>query len=225
MLLNYNSQHKMEKGVAYGWRTAILHLAPYKLSSKNVCPSASKECIAACLNSAGRGQQTNVQQARLRKTEFFHKNRSGFLWQLSREIEQLKRRAKNSGFKFAVRLNGTSDLSFERFKLQDGQSLLDLHPDVQFYDYTKVYNRLTRAIPNYYLLFSYSGSNRLECMQALKRGYNVAVVFKNQLPTRYWKRPVISGDIHDLRFQDPSTKIIGLVAKGRARKAENSFVI
>ena len=215
----------MEKGVAYGWRTAILHLAPYKLSSKNGCPSASKECIAACLNSAGRGQQTNVQQARLRKTEFFHKNRSGFLWQLSREIEQLKRRAKNSGFKFAVRLNGTSDLSFERFKLQDGQSLLDLHPDVQFYDYTKVYNRLTRAIPNYYLLFSYSGSNRLECMQALKRGYNVAVVFKNQLPTRYWKRPVISGDIHDLRFQDPSTKIIGLVAKGRARKAENSFVI
>ena len=215
----------MEKGVAYGWRTAILHLAPYKRSSKNVCPSASKECIAACLNSAGRGQQTNVQQARLRKTEFFHKNRSGFLWQLSREIEQLKRRAKNSGFKFAVRLNGTSDLSFERFKLQDGQSLLDLHPDVQFYDYTKVYNRLTRAIPNYYLLFSYSGSNRLECMQALKRGYNVAVVFKNQLPTRYWKRPVISGDIHDLRFQDPSTKIIGLVAKGRARKAENSFVI
>ena len=215
----------MEKGVAYGWRTAILHLAPYKLSSKNVCPSASKECIAACLNSAGRGQQTNVQQARLRKTEFFHKNRSGFLWQLSREIEQLKRRAKNSGFKFAVRLNGTSDLSFERFKLQDGQSLLDLHPDVQFYDYTKVYNRLTRAIPNYYLLFSYSGSNRLECMQALKRGYNVAGVFKNQLPTRYWKRPVISGDIHDLRFQDPHTKIIGLVAKGRARKAENSFVI
>ena len=215
----------MEKGVAYGWRTAILHLAPYKLSSKNVCPSASKECIAACLNSAGRGQQTNVQQARLRKTEFFHKNRSGFLWQLSREIEQLKRRAKNSGFKFAVRLNGTSDLSFERFKLQDGQSLLDLHPDVQLYDYTKVYNRLTRAIPNYYLLFSYSGSNRLECMQALKRGYNVAVVFKNQLPTRYWKRPVISGDIHDLRFQDPHTKIIGLVAKGRARKAENSFVI
>ena len=215
----------MEKGVAYGWSTAILHLAPYKLSSKNVCPSASKECIAACLNSAGRGQQTNVQQARLRKTEFFHKNRSGFLWQLSREIEQLKRRAKNSGFKFAVRLNGTSDLSFERFKLQDGQSLLDLHPDVQFYDYTKVYNRLTRAIPNYYLLFSYSGSNRLECMQALKRGYNVAVVFKNQLPTRYWKRPVISGDIHDLRFQDPHTKIIGLVAKGRARKAENSFVI
>ena len=215
----------MEKGVAYGWRTAILHLAPYKFSSKNVCPSASKECIAACLNSAGRGQQTNVQQARLRKTEFFHKNRSGFLWQLSREIEQLKRRAKNSGFKFAVRLNGTSDLSFERFKLQDGQSLLDLHPDVQFYDYTKVYNRLTRAIPNYYLLFSYSGSNRLECMQALKRGYNVAVGFKNQLPTRYWKRPVISGDIHDLRFQDPHTKIIGLVAKGRARKAENSFVI
>ena len=92
MLLNYNNQHKMLKGVAYGWRTAVLHLAPYKLSSRNVCPSASPECIKACLNTAGRGQQNNVQQARLRKTEYFHKNRSGFLWQLSQEIEMLKKR-------------------------------------------------------------------------------------------------------------------------------------
>ena len=218
----------MEKGLAFGWRTAILHLAPYKLSSRNICPGASKECVKACLNTSGRGQMGVVQKARLRKTEFFHRNRSGFLWQLSREIEQLKNRAKKAGFKFAVRLNGTSDLSFERFRLLDGQSLMDLHPDVQFYDYTKVYNRLTRDIKNYYLLFSYSGSNKQQCIQALSRGYNVAVVFKDQLPTRHWNRSVISGDIHDLRFRDAAgraPRIIGLLAKGRARKARDSFVI
>ena len=81
------------------------------------------------------------------------------------------------------------------------------------------------AINNYYLVFSYSGNNKQQCIQALNRGYNVAVVFKDQLPTRHWNRPVISGDIHDLRFKDSRTKIIGLVAKGRARKAQDSFVI
>ncbi len=215
----------MEKGVAYGWRTAILHLAPYKLSSRNVCPSASPECIAACLNTAGRGQQNNVQQARIRKTEFFHKNRSGFIWQLANEIEMLKKRSKKAGYKFAVRLNGTSDLSWERFRLLDGQSLMDAHPDVQFYDYTKVYNRLQDEVANYYLLFSYSGNNKAQCLAALKRGYNVAVVFKDQLPARFWHRRVFDGDQHDLRFTDPDTRIIGLRAKGRARKADDSFVV
>ena len=214
----------MLKGLAYGWRTAVVHLAPYKLSSKNVCPSASPECVKACLNTAGRGQQNNVQQARLRKTEYFHKNRSGFIWQLANEIEMLKKRSKKAGFKFAVRLNGTSDLSWERFRLLDGQSLMDAHPDVQFYDYTKVYNRLTRAIDNYYLLFSYSGNNYLECIEALHRGYNVAVVFGQNLPAKFWRHKVVDGDKHDLRFKDISKRIVGLRAKGRARKEQNEFV-
>ena len=224
MLLNYNSQHKMHKGLKFGWRTAVLHLAPSKLSSRNVCPSASPECIKACLNTAGRGQMNNVQQARLRKTEFFHKNRSGFLWQLSQEIQLLKGRAKKAGHKFAIRLNGTSDLSWERFRHIDGQTLMQVHPDVQFYDYTKVYNRLTRDIKNYYMIFSYSGTNKLYCMEALHRGYNVAVVFGQKLPVRFWRHKVFDGDNHDLRFNDPGHRIIGLRAKGRARSEQNAFV-
>ena len=50
MLLNYYSQTKMAKGEPFGYKTAILHLAPYDLSLKNVCPKASPECAAACLN-------------------------------------------------------------------------------------------------------------------------------------------------------------------------------
>ena len=134
------------------WR--LISLAPGMFAHQHL-----KNALKACLNTAGRGQQNNVQQARLRKTEYFHKNRSGFIWQLANEIEMLKKRSKKAGYKFAVRLNGTSDLSWERFRLLDGQSLMDAHPDVQFYDYTKVYNRLTRDINNYYMVFSYSGNN------------------------------------------------------------------
>ena len=65
-LLNYYSQTKMAKGEAHGYKTAILHLAPYDLSGKNVCPKATKGpggCIAPCLNTSGRGQMGSVQKA------------------------------------------------------------------------------------------------------------------------------------------------------------------
>jgi hypothetical protein len=54
---------------------------------------------------------------------------------------------------------------------------------------------------------------------------NVAVVFKDKLPSRWMSRPVIDGDKHDLRFKDPSGVIVGLVAKGLGKKVEtNSFI-
>ena len=107
-LLNYYSQTKMAKGEALGYKTAILHFAPYDLSGKNVCPKATKGpggCIKPCLNTSGRGQMTSVQQARINKTNYFWNNKNGFLWELSKEIQTLKVRAANAGFKFAVRLN------------------------------------------------------------------------------------------------------------------------
>ena len=98
----------------------------------------------------------------------------------------LKKQAINSQFGSMGRVI----YGWERFRLLDGQSLMDAHPDVQFYDYTKVYNRLTHDINNYYLVFSYSGTNRQECIAAMTRGYNVAVVFGQNLPSRFWRRKV-----------------------------------
>tara|TARA_R100001594_G_scaffold142459_2_gene189389 strand:- start:449 stop:1120 length:672 start_codon:yes stop_codon:yes gene_type:complete len=213
-LLNYYSQTKMAKGEKFGYKTAILHLAPYKLSGKNVCPKASKECIAFCLNTSGRGQMNSVQQARINKTNLFWKDRKKFLEQLSQEIGQLKKRAASQGFKFAVRLNGTSDLAWHRFS-----SLMDQHPDVIFYDYTKVYNHLDHNLKNYKITFSASGSNNTECMAALKAGHNVAYVFKDKLPKKFQGKRVIDGDKHDLRFLDPRGVVVGLLAKGSAKKA------
>ena len=166
-----------------------------------------------------------VQRARIKKTNYFFKNRSGFLWQLSREIEMLKKRVTRKGYKFAVRLNGTSDLSWEKFKLLDGQSLQELHPDVQFYDYTKILNRLNALPSNYHMTFSYSGTNQEECIQAADLGFNVATVFRGSLPRQWLGMPVINGDDHDLRFQDPAGVVVGLVAKGKARKQLSSFVV
>ena len=227
-LLNYYSQTKMAKGEKYGYKTAILHLAPFKLSGKNVCPKATTGiggCVDPCLNTSGRGQMGSVQKARIRKTQYFFKNRSGFLWELSREIEQLKKRATRQGFKFAVRLNGTSDLSFDRFIVTGESTIMDLHPDVQFYDYTKVPNRLENKRKNYHITFSYSGKNAPECAQAMKAGVNVAYVFKNSIPKKYNGLKVIDGDKHDLRFLDPKGVIVGLVAKGLGRKVNKSGFI
>ena len=213
-LLNYYSQTKMAKGEKFGYKTAILHLAPYKLSGKNVCPKASKECIAFCLNTSGRGQMNSVQQARINKTNLFWKDRKKFLEQLNLEIGQLKKRAASQGFKFAVRLNGTSDLAFHRFS-----SLMQDHPDVIFYDYTKVYNHLDHNLKNYKITFSASGSNNTECAAALAAGHNVAYVFKDKLPKKFQGKRVIDGDKHDLRFLDPRGVVVGLLAKGSAKKA------
>jgi len=204
----------MAKGEKFGYKTAILHLAPYKLSGKNVCPKASTECIKFCLNTSGRGQMNVTQTSRINKTKKFWQDRQQFLKDLDKEIGTLKKRAASQGFKFAVRLNGTSDLAWHRFS-----NLMQQHPDVIFYDYTKVYNHLDHDLKNYKITFSASESNQHECVAALKAGHNVAYVFKDKLPKKFQGRRVIDGDQHDLRFLDPAGVIVGLIAKGSAKKA------
>ena len=214
----------MAKGEKFGFKTAILHLAPFTLSGKNVCPKASKECAAACLNTSGRGQMGSVQKARLNKTDYFWTNKNGFLWDLSKEIEQLKKRARNQGFKFAVRLNGTSDLAWHRMKVDGGSTLMEIHQDVQFYDYTKVLNYLDHDHKNYHITFSDSGRNNSDINEAIALGHNVAVVFRDKLPKKWKGLRVINGDRHDLRFKDPRSVIVGLVAKGQGRNINNKFI-
>jgi len=224
MILNYYSQTKMAKGERFGYKTAILHLAPYKLSGRNVCPAASKACAAACLNTSGRGQMNSVQAARINKTNAFWNDRLKFLKDLDVEIKQLSKRSDAAGFKFAVRLNGTSDLPWHRYKL-NGQNLMELNPDVQFYDYTKVFNYLDHKLKNYYVVYSHSGDNERECKAALRRGVNVAYVFKDKLPKKFKGRKVIDGDKHDLRFREKNRGvIIGLRAKGNAKRQKSDFV-
>lgn len=209
--------------------TYILHLAPADLSGYNTCPAASAGCKAACLNSAGRGAFSNVQAARIRKTHMLIKERAEFMRQLEADLNLVMKRATKAGLKPVVRLNGTSDLNWLGLKFSDGLHVFEKFPEIMFYDYTKVISRLKqlklKPIPNYHITFSRSEDNDSQCREALKLGFNVAVVFAGEVPSTYLGMPTVDGDGHDLRFLDAPGSVVALKAKGKAKIDESGFVV
>jgi hypothetical protein len=208
--------------------TFILYLAPYNLSGFNVCPFASKGCISGCLNTAGMGIFSNVQLSRINKSKFWGFNREGFYIQLANELLKIHGKAVKKDTKIAIRLNGTSDIDHLDLLIRySGINFLDpFYNNLLFYDYTKNYNHIKKYLgSNYKLTFSRSEVNEFYTYKTLKDGGNVAVVFANELP-QYWKGfKVINGDNTDLRYFDPSNVVIGLKAKGKAKKDLSGFVV
>lgn len=224
MNLLTTNNNKVLKGQGQGYMTFIMHLAPADSSGREVCPKRSAGCTAACLNQAGRGQMRKVQAGRMRKTEWYHRDRAGFMLQLVSDIESGIRRAERHGATPCFRLNGTSDIPWERVRIK-GQNVFEMFPTVQFYDYTKILGRKVAAYPNYHLTFSRSESNDRDVARAIAAGMNVAVVF-DEVPQEYLGLPVIFGDDDDLRFLDPKNVIVGLRAKGiRGRRDASGFVV
>ena len=223
-LLNAGN-NKTIKGEKLGWRTYGLHLAPHTLAGKNVCAHASAGCAAACLNTAGRGIMHSVQEARIRKTKWFYENRKAFLLQLIKEIKSGEKSARRAQMNPCFRLNLTSDLPWHQL------SVILEYPELLFYDYTKDKKRMLRYLdgklpPNYYLTYSRSEETEDEEIHDLcNKGGNVAVVFRDYLPATWQGIEVIDGDINDLRFLDERGKIVGLKAKGLAKKDETGFVL
>ena len=217
------SNTKILKGSGRGYMSFILHLAPAASSGREVCPKRSPGCTAACLNTAGHGKMHKVQAGRLRKTLMYHEDRAGFMDQLIWDINAGRRKADREGVTPVFRLNGTSDIPWERVRVAR-KNLFEIFPAVQFYDYTKILNRKVSAYPNYHLTFSRSENNDRDVARAIAAGMNVAVVFR-ELPETYLDLPVINADEDDLRFLDPKNVIMGLKAKGRARKDVSGFVI
>ena len=218
---------KIQKGTKLGYLSFILHLAPSMLSGKNTCPKATPGCIAACLNTAGRGgmfrkgETTNtIQKARIRKTEYFFNDRDGFMKDLYNDIIKAKKFADKQGLIPVFRLNGTSDLSWEKYEVgTTGMNLFQLFPTTQFYDYTKVLGRKVAQYPNYHLTFSKADGNDADVAEALLQGMSVVAVY-DEIPAG-----VPSADETDLRFLDPKGIMLGLKAKGRAKKDTTGFVI
>ena len=222
-LLNAGN-HKTIKGEKYGWKTYGLHLAPYNLSGKNVCSSATAGCSAACLNTAGRGIMHSVQDARIKKTRRFFEDRDGFLSQLYKEIKSSIKSATKKELKSCFRLNLTSDILWERL-------VVEKFPQVQFYDYTKHLKRFVRFLEgklpsNYHLTYSRDETTPDTLIKSLcASGGNVAVVFRKKLPKTWLGIEVIDGDDSDLRFEDGNGKIVGLVEKGKAKDDDTGFVV
>ena len=229
---------KIEKGMKQGYMTYILHLAPANLSGFETCPKRTAGCTAACLNTAGRGGMfkpggTNtIQEARKRKTRMFFEERKGFMEWLVKDIELAIKQSAKKDLIPVFRLNGTSDLSFEKYEvIRAGVSynnVFEAFPEVQFYDYTKILGRKVANISNYHLTFSAADGNDADVTKAIAQGMNVATVFglkKTQpMPETFNGRPVFNGDDSDLRFLDPKGVIVGLYAKGRAKKDTSGFV-
>lgn len=239
-LLSIEADAKTEKGTGSGYLTGILYLAPGQLAGVgNLCPHASAGCLAACLFTAGRaGIFEAVNAARVMRTRFLHDNRQAFIAMLRGEIAALIRKAKRRGLKPVVRLNGTSDLPWEKL----APELFAEFPRLRFYDYCKGIRRALAfaagKLPrNYHLTFSYSETNAAAAGLAIAAGVNVAAVADGvkvgqlfSLPGLAEPRPTFSADRHDLRFLDRKAtdgkgRIGILKAKGKARADVSGFVI
>ena len=251
-LLNIDANPKTIKGRRKGYVTAVLYLSPADSSGTELCGMAELAgCKAGCLNTAGRGgmaagnatfvaangealPDNTIQKARLARTSFFLSDQTAFMAKLVRELERAKRYARRKRKKLVVRLNGTSDIRWESIPcIRGGKTFANpfsAFSELQFYDYTKLPNRRVANIPNYHLTFSYSHRDEFapivaRAVRFYGNAVNFAAVFKKAIPAYFLGRHVVNGDESDLRFLDRRGVVVGLVAKGKARRDTSGFVV
>lgn len=223
MKLLSTTNTKIKKGEKFGWTTFGLSLAPANLSGKQLCPHRSKGCEFSCLNTAGMGVFSNVQEARIAKSKYLIEEKNSFISQLKKELIAAEKKAKKLGMKIAVRLNVLSDLPwYNMIEMSE-------YPNIQFYDYTPNVSRMIQFLrgelpENYHLTFSRKENNQSKVELIASMGGNIAAVF-DTLPATYLGKKVVDGDETDLRFMDDKNVIVGLKAKGRGKKDTSGFVI
>lgn len=221
--MNHSAKFSFNKGFAI----YSIYLASADLSGYNVCPN-HKHCKKHCLVTSGRtrmelskGEQKTL-NTRIKKTKLFFENKDVFMKMLIDEIKLNKIIAEIDNQEFSVRLNATSDIDIEQFTYE-GKNILEIFPNVQFYNYTKVFkyleNQKNKQYPNYDLTYSFNGFNWIGCLKSLKMGFRVAVVFE-KVPVIFDGIPVINGDDYDARYKDDKNVIVGL----KFKQNENSVV-
>ena len=231
-LLGFDTNAKTVKGEQLGFLTGILYLAPSTISGHQVCPMAKiAQCENACLYTSGRGAFTSIQNARIKKTQYYFDDRQNFMLNLVLDIEKGIKQAKKAGLTLLIRLNGTSDIKWENveFTYDNKQTnIFDLFPTVQFYDYTKISNRVDLP-KNYDLTFSYSGVMTFQkyVSKAINNKMRIATVFRSveDIPTSFLGLPVVGGDNSDIRHLDDQNTVVALYAKGKAKKDYSGFVV
>jgi hypothetical protein len=201
----------------------IMYLSPHTNNSKgiNLCVGATEECILACLYDSGYASvYASVNEARQRRTEFYINSKEEFMIQLAKEINEFILQA--DGKEILFRLNGTSDLDFlYMLKKYADFDFMSTPANVFFYDYTKIFGKIVKyghCSDKYKQTFSFSGSNTEECLQALKLGNNVAMVYKGTMPKEWNGYEVVDGDVSDEEMFKYSGKVLGLKLKGNKQK-------
>lgn len=216
-LLNENG--KTKKSTGEGVHTMGFALAPHSTSGLHgfdVCPRASHDCRANCLGTEAGGNRQYPDSAlasKVFKTHFLAKHPEHAARIIDDEVGKHVKSATKEGYKPGVRLNVTSDFAWEHH----APELFKRHSEAQFYDYTKMHNRVDHPnLPtNYHLALSHTGSDHPEsndkhAAAALHKGGVVAMVYKRAKGTpkpthvedvKTGKRyPVMGGDEDDNTF-------------------------
>lgn len=234
---------KIDAGSVVGILSKVLYMMPARSSGREACSGRSAGCTDACLvRDTGRMNMSGPVRARARRHASFYADRARFLADLHAEIGAHERAARRAGKVPAVRLNGTTDLPWHRMSVTShaGASFASLHtayPEVRFYEYTKLplAKQSGRAGIPANLSLTFSISERADAdayaSEYLQAGYGAAVVLataKHALPSTFpvagARYPVADGDAHDARFLDPAGSVVGLAAKGRAKRDLSGFV-
>jgi hypothetical protein len=243
-LFSVDTNPKTLKGQQYGFMTAVLYMAPARMSGINLCAMAEiAQCDIACLNTAGNPAFSDAKtKGRYNKARYFIEDQLGFMRHLAKEIFKTNAKVIAKGFNFLCRLNGTTDIRWELISVDVDaklsatigkpvgvyKNIFALFPEIQFYDYTKIPNR--KDIPsNYDLTFSYSGVIKFQpyVNKAIASGMRIAVVFRTKasIPTSFNGMQCIDGDDSDIRHLDPQGVVVALYAKGKAKKDMTGFVV
>lgn len=230
-----NSSKLAKNGKISGQHTYIIYLAPAKTSGYNVCYFSTPECRLGCLATSGRAAMeilsnnfNRIENSRIKKTKMFYEHSEFFMSWLIAEIKASQIKAIELGFEFSVRLNGTSDIDWQNVKV-NGQSIFEIFPDVNFYDYTKSHLKFIDKPNNYHLTYSYTGRNWNHCKDLLSKGHNIAIIFnikrESELPQTYENYNVVNGDLTDYRISDAKGIIIGLKWKRIANREAEQKVL
>lgn len=227
---------KAAKASGFGYINAIHYMAPHTIAGVgNLCPFASPGCAAACLgyhtgqasmvkNSSDVNSKNNVRRSRDAKAVHYMRNRSAYRIELTKQLERLKAKAKREGLKLAIRFNGSTDVTGEPLVLAMA------HPEVPVNEYTKskrfaMANARGDHPSNLRVCFSRSEVNEADCVDVLKAGGIVSVVFRGDVPTHWKGFETVNGDEHDLLHKWPRGVVVALKAKGAAKKDTTGFVV
>ena len=247
----YDGQEPVSLPDGRGVETTGLALAPaYQEGKFNTCPnhaSCKDECLGKTSGNyfkLGGGQDLDEFKGprlnSLMKTQAFLRDPHSFAVKLYDEIQAAKDMAAANGNHLGVRLNVLSDINPKVHK-----AIIEGHPDVTFYDYTK--NNTDPIAPNHHYTYSSTGAsqpgvenehtNWKQMRRRLDQGHNVAMAFshKDHLPEELHDQEtgkrytVINGDTHDFRPLDIQPEgeagvIVGLKNKKATGKMNEAHI-
>jgi hypothetical protein len=215
------SRKSWENHPISGWYGKPHTLAVPKRVGGTACANSTSSCRDGCLDTAGRGNTSSVNRARLMRSDFLYSDPLGSIALWHRDIGRFKRSAARRGLPLAHRPNGTSDHAWERIVPE----LFHAHPDVQFMDYTKRWWRLfEERIPNYYLTPSVADNHDVfDVIEVCEKGFSpVVVTEEGWFPERIAGIETFDATGHDLRFTDKPGTIGILQPLGKMGKQHPS---